>query len=143
MHYSTDTLREWMYICMCIYTIIIIIIIKTKIIRWSLKSDYDCILAMLLRKSRNGKLEVTRFSAPTTSKTVSLIRRNASAARPGWQHQAVLTITQYVKGRGGFWPHPRYYCCTRGSLKLNPKTHQFKVEKLRKSSCQIHAHIQA
>ena len=32
---------------------------------------------MLLRSSKNKRLEVTRFSAPTTSGTVSVIRRNA------------------------------------------------------------------
>ena len=40
-------------------------------------SDYDCILAMLLGSTRNGRLEVTRFSVFTTSRTVSVIKRDA------------------------------------------------------------------
>ena len=39
--------------------------------------DYDCILAMLLRLSRNGRLEVTQFSVPTISRAVSVIWRAA------------------------------------------------------------------
>ena len=35
--------------------------------RLSVTVDYDCILAMLLGSSRNGRLEVTQFSVPTTS----------------------------------------------------------------------------
>ena len=40
-------------------------------------NDYDCILAMLPGSSRNGRLEVTSFLVPTTSETVSVIRRDA------------------------------------------------------------------
>ena len=43
----------------------------------SVTNDYDCISAMLLWSSRNGRLEVTQFSVPITSGTVSGIRRNA------------------------------------------------------------------
>ena len=43
----------------------------------SFTSDYDCNLAMLLRLSRNGRLELTQFSVPTTSGTVSVIRKDA------------------------------------------------------------------
>ena len=43
----------------------------------SVTNDYDCILAMLLGSSRNGRSEVTQFSVPTTSETVSVIRRDA------------------------------------------------------------------
>ena len=45
--------------------------------RLSVTSDYDCILAMQLRLSRNDRLEVTPFSVPTTSGTVSVIWRDA------------------------------------------------------------------
>ena len=38
---------------------------------------------MLLGSSRNGRLEVTRFSVPTTSGTVSVIRRNAKRNTSG------------------------------------------------------------
>ena len=42
-------------------------------------SDYDCILAMLLGSSRNGRLEVTQFSVSTSSGTVSVIWRDAKS----------------------------------------------------------------
>ena len=42
----------------------------------SVTNDYDCILAMLLGSSRNGRLEMTQFSVTTTSETVSVIRRD-------------------------------------------------------------------
>ena len=45
--------------------------------RLSVTSDYDCILVMLIGSSRNGRLEVTPFSVSTTSRTVSVIRRDA------------------------------------------------------------------
>ena len=58
------------YIYTCIY-------IHVHVNNWlSVNSDYGCILVMLLGLSRNGRLEVTRFSIPTTSKTVSVIQRN-------------------------------------------------------------------
>ena len=41
--------------------------------RLSVTSDYECILAMLLGWSGDGRLEVTRFSVPTSSETVSAI----------------------------------------------------------------------
>ena len=40
-------------------------------------NDYDCILVMLLGSRRNGRLEVNPFSLPTTSRTVSVIRKDA------------------------------------------------------------------
>ena len=40
-------------------------------------SDYDCILVMLLGSNKNGRLELTQFSVPTASGTVSVIRRDA------------------------------------------------------------------
>ena len=43
----------------------------------SVNNDYDCILVMLLGSSRNSRSEVTRFSIPTTSGTVTVIRRDA------------------------------------------------------------------
>ena len=43
----------------------------------SVTNDYHYILVMLLGSSRNGRLEVTQFSVPTTSGTVSVIRRDA------------------------------------------------------------------
>ena len=49
----------------------------------SVNSDYDCILAMLLGSSRDGRLEVTQLSVPTTSETVSETGRVQSATRPG------------------------------------------------------------
>ena len=51
--------------------------LKNNTNRLPVTSDYDCILAMLLRSSRNGRLEVTRFSVSTTSRTVSVIKRDA------------------------------------------------------------------
>ena len=54
--------------------------IKLKYIfyNWlSVTNDYNCIIAMLLESSRNGRLEVTQFSVPTTSETVSVIRKDA------------------------------------------------------------------
>ena len=48
----------------------------------SVTRDYDCILAMLLTLSKNGRLKVTWFSVPTTFETVSVIQRNALTA-PG------------------------------------------------------------
>ena len=45
--------------------------------RMSVTNDYDCILAMLLGSSSNGRLEVTQFSIPATSGTVSVIWRDA------------------------------------------------------------------
>ena len=45
--------------------------------RLTVTSNYDFTLAMLLGSSRNGRLEVTRLSVPTTFGTVSVIRRNA------------------------------------------------------------------
>ena len=45
--------------------------------RLSVNSDYDCILVMLLGASRNGRLEVTRFSVPSIFATVSVIQRDA------------------------------------------------------------------
>ena len=50
----------------------IIIIIITIIIIIACQS-----LVMLLGSNRNGRLEVTRFSVPTTSGTVSVIQSNA------------------------------------------------------------------
>ena len=43
----------------------------------SVTSDYDSILAMLLGSSRNGRLEVTPFSVPTTFGTVSVTQKDA------------------------------------------------------------------
>ena len=45
------------------------------IICQSLVSDYDCILVMLLGSSKNGRLEVDRFTVPTNSGTANV--RNA------------------------------------------------------------------
>ena len=51
--------------------------------RLSVTSDYDCISAMLLGSNKNGRLEVTQFSVPATSITVSVICRNAKCNTPG------------------------------------------------------------
>ena len=51
--------------------------------RLSVTSDCDCILAMLLGSSRNGRLEVNAFSVPSTSGTVSVIRRDAKRKTSG------------------------------------------------------------
>ena len=48
----------------------------------SVTSDYACILVQI-GSSKNGRLEVTQFSVPNTSGTVSVIWRDASATRPG------------------------------------------------------------
>ena len=40
----------------------------------SVTNHNDCILAMLLVSSRNGRLEVTQFSVPTPCGTVSVIQ---------------------------------------------------------------------
>ena len=61
------------------------------------------------------------------------------ATRPGSQHQAALTLTRCVKGRGGFLTLPRYYFGTR-SLQVEvsiQKTQQFRVESLLKAFCQF------
>ena len=68
--------------------------------RLSVTNAYDCVLAMMLGLSRNGRLVVTQFPVSTTSETVSVIRRDAKRC-PGWQHQAVLTLAQCLKCRGG------------------------------------------
>ena len=49
----------------------------------SVTNDYDCISAMLLGSSRNGRLEVTPFSVPTTSGSVCVIRRDAKSNMSG------------------------------------------------------------
>ena len=64
-------------------------------------SDYDCILAMLLGSTRNGRLEVTRFSVPTTSGTVSVIRRDAlcntsGLSVPGTHTDVYIDIYTYI-----------------------------------------------
>ena len=46
-------------------------------------NDYDCILAMLLGSNKNGRLEVTQFSVPTTSGTVSVSEGMQGATHPG------------------------------------------------------------
>ena len=46
-------------------------------------NDYDSNLAMLLGSSKNGRLKVTQISVPTTSGTVSVIRRNAKCNTSG------------------------------------------------------------
>ena len=43
--------------------------------RLSVTSDYDCILVMLPGSSKNGRLEVTQFSVPTTEE--KLVSRKA------------------------------------------------------------------
>ena len=45
---------------------------------------------MLLGSSRNGRLEVTQFSVPTTSGTVSVIQRDAKS------NMIILTITRII-----------------------------------------------
>ena len=58
-------------------------VVTIIIIRLSVTSDYDYILAMLLGLSTNGKLKVTQFSVPITSGTVSIIRRDAKCNTSG------------------------------------------------------------
>ena len=43
----------------------------------SVTSDYDCILAILIGSSKKGRLEMTSFSVPTASESISIIWRNA------------------------------------------------------------------
>ena len=45
--------------------------------RLPVTNNYHYILAMLIGLIRNGRLEVTQFLVPTTSGTVSVIRRDA------------------------------------------------------------------
>ena len=67
----------------------------------SVNSDYDCILAMLLGLSRDDRLEVTQFSVPITSTTVSVIRRDAKRNTSGLTARGSLNTYQCLKGRGG------------------------------------------
>ena len=57
--------------CIHVYTFSVFILIVID------ATDYDCILAMALGSSWNGRLEVTQFSVPATSGAVSVIWRDA------------------------------------------------------------------
>ena len=91
--------------------------------RLSVTNYYDCILAMLLGSSRNGILEVTQFSIPTTSGTASVIRRNLKRNTSGLTAPGSLTLAPCVKGRGGFLTCPTVIQWYPGppSLGLDPK----------------------
>ena len=60
----------------------------------SVISDYDCYLVMLLGLSRNGRLEATIFSIPTTSVTVSVIQRDANRNTSGLTAPGSLNTSQ-------------------------------------------------
>ena len=60
--------------------------------RLSVTNDYDCTLAMLLESCRYGRLEVTHFTIPATSGTVSVIRRDAKSHMSGLTAQGSLNI---------------------------------------------------
>ena len=86
----------------------------------SVTSDYDCILAMLFGSSIKVELRLP------DSQYLPLLELSGGmhcAARPGWQHQATLTLTQCVKGRDVFLTCSKWYCGTPGfsSLGLDPK----------------------
>ena len=57
--------------CIHVYTFSVFILIVID------ATDYDCIFAMALGSSWNGRLEVTQFSVPATSGAVSVIWRDA------------------------------------------------------------------
>ena len=80
-------------------------------------SDYGCILAMLLGSSRNGRLEMTQLSVPTTSGTVSVIQRDARCNTSRLTAPGSLN-TCLMRER-----HRWYYCGTSlgPSLGLDPK----------------------
>ena len=78
------------------------------IYRLSVSNDYDCILAMLLGSSKNGRLEVTRFSVLTTFGTVSVIRRDAKRNTSGLTAPGSLNTCPMCEGQRS----PRHYCGT-------------------------------
>ena len=73
---------------------------------------------MLLGSSKNGRLEVTRCSVPTTSGTVSVIQRDAKLTAPG-----SLTTCQMCEGQRWIFNVPTILLWYTGppSLGLDPK----------------------
>ena len=95
------------------------------IVWWSAvsHSDCDCILAMLLGSSRNGRLEIRGFSVPTTSGTISVIRRNALCNTSGLTATGSLnTCPMREEQRWIFYVHTILLWYTQPpSLGLDPK----------------------
>ena len=67
--------------------------------RLSVTGDYDLILAKLLVWSRNGRIDVIRFSVPTTSGTVSVIQRDAKRNTSGLTAPGSLTTCPMCEGQ--------------------------------------------
>ena len=73
-------------------------IIHNKHYWLSATSNYDCIV-MLFGSSRNGRIEVTPFSVPTTSGTVSVIRREAKHNTSGLTASGSLNTYPMCEGQ--------------------------------------------
>ena len=89
----------------------------------SVNSDYDCILAMLLGLSRDDRLEVTQFSVPITSTTVSVIRRDAKRNTSGLTAPGSLNTGPMCEGQRWIFNVPTMLLWYTGlpSLGLDPK----------------------
>ena len=103
-------------------------------------SDYDCILAMLLGSSKNGRIEVNQFSALTTSGTVSAIRRNAKRNTPRLTAPGSLNTSPMCEGQRWIFNVPTVLLWYTGPESLGlvfERPSNFRVKRLLKAFLSI------
>ena len=109
--------------------------------RLSVTNDYDCILAMLLRSSQNGRLEMTQFSVPTTSGTVSVIRRVAKCNTFGLTAPGSLNTCPMCEGQRWIFNVPTILLWLVHKVfkfrSQSERPRNFRVERLLKAICQF------
>ena len=100
--------------------------------RLSVNSDYDCIVVMLLGSSKNGRLELTLFSVPANSRTVSVILRDVKGNTSGLTAPDSFNTCPMCEGQrceGQKWifnvPKMLLWCREPKSLGLNSKDPAF------------------
>ena len=91
--------------------------------RQSVTCDFDYMLAMLLESSKNGILELTQIPVPTTTQTVSVIRRDAKHNTSRLTAPGSLNTCSMCEGQRWIFNGPAILLWYTGppSLGLDPK----------------------